>query len=1044
MHITRFSIRRPLAMLMILLAIVIMGAVALTQLPVRRLPNVNFPHITVLLSDPGASPDTMRTQIVDPVENALTKVNGIVTMTAVARNGSGTIGLRFPGGTNINTAASEVSRVVNQMAGQLPVGTGTPTILKADPNALPIMDVAVYGTMSQASLYNLVSQTIEPALTTVPGVATVNLIGGRPPQVNVVANASFLEQDGLSLAALRAAIAGQNTSQPAGASQQGAVTYPVQVSGNVTSLTALDNLQLPDHVTLGEIASVTQGNAPITTVSHLNGQTAIGLVISAQSTANSLQTATDLKAKMQHLQSQLPAGVHMVVTGNTTTYTSQAMTATQSDLFLAILAAAIMISLWLHRLRLTGVIVLAIPTTLFATFLFMYFMHFSLDMMSLMALSLLVGILVDDAIVVLENIVRHHRLGQNAKEAAWIGRMEISGAAIAITLTDVVVYAPVAFMQGNIGQLFREFGLTIVFASLFSLFVSFTLTPLLAAHLGLREPKRHVGEHFARRFEAGFARMADRYERTVRVAFRRFYVVLGVALVAFSFNVAAFRTGLVATTYTPAQNASVFFVNVQMPIGTNVETTDGAVSQLSQAIQRLPGIQSVLSTTGFGAGSATSSNIGRLTVDMKSGGGVPSVFVVIPEIQQIAKQIPGMKIQTNVPNALVNGSGGSLSVVLRGSNLLTLDALSAHVETLFRQIPGIKNVTSTAQNTVPEESIQVNPQAAAAYGLSTRVVGQAIHMALQGMTVSQYRPSTTSVSEPIVIQLQTGGTPLGPSALGGQGMSLATLLALPVGTVGGQTVTLQQVATVQATQSPTIEREYNRQLEVQVSANTGGQPLGLIAQEAKSALHKLSVPSGYSYGFNGAIRQQGRAFGPLLQALWLSVLLIYMLLAALYESFLDPFAMILTLPLALTGAILALWLTHTPFSMYAFIAVVMLTGLVAKNAILLVDYAKRMVKSGELPLQEALIQAGRIRLRPILMTTGTMVLAMLPLALPVGAGASERMPMALVLIGGMLTSTLLTLFVLPVVYLLLHRVKGGMLRIFHLRKDVKSIEVFTK
>lgn len=1033
MHITRFSIHRPLAMLMILLAIVIMGAVAYTQLPVRHLPNVNFPHITVILSDPGASPDTMRKQIVDPVENALTKVNGIVTMTAVARNGSGTIGLRFPGGTNIDTVASDVSRVVNQMAGQLPVGTGTPTILKADPNALPIMDVAVYGTLSQTSLYDLVSQTIEPALSTEPGVATINLIGGHPSQVNVVAHAALLEQDGLSLATLRAAIAGQNTSQPAGTSDQGALTYPVQVSGNVSSLPALESLQLPDHVTLGEIASVTQGTAPVTTVSHLNGQTAIGLVISAQSTANSLQTATDLKEKIQELQSQMPVGVHMVVTGNTTTYTSQAMTATQSDLFLAILAAAIMISLWLHRLRLTFVIVLAIPTTLFATFLFMYFMHFSLDMMSLMALSLLIGILVDDAIVVLENIVRHHRLGQQAKEAAWIGRMEISGAAIAITLTDVVVYTPVAFMQGNIGQLFREFGLTIVFASLFSLFVSFTLTPLLAAHIGLREPRKHIGVHFEHQFEAWFERVSDGYEKGVRFAFRRFYLILGVVLVAFSFNVMAFRTGLVATTYTPAQNASVFFVNVQMPSGTNVETTDGAVSQLSEEIQKIPGIQSVLSTTGFGAGSATSSNIGRLTVDMKSGGSVPSVFVVLPEIQTMAKKIPGMKIQTNVPNALVSGSGGSLSVVLRGSNILTLDALSTQVETLFQKIPGIKNITSTAQNTVPEESIQVNAQAAAAYGLSTRSVGQAIHMALQGMTVSQYRPSTTSMSEPIVLQLQTGDITSGQSALGGQGMSLATLLQLPVGTVGGQTITLQQVATVQATQSPAFEREYDRQLEVQVSANTGGQPLGTIAQEAKVALHKLSVPSGYSYGFTGAIRQQGRAFGPLLQALWLSILLIYMLLAALYESFIDPFAMVLTLPLALTGAILALWMTNTPFSMYAFIAVVMLTGLVAKNAILLVDYAKRSVRSGELTLQEALIRAGRIRLRPILMTTGTMVLAMLPLALPVGAGASERMPMALVLIGGMITSTWLTLFVLPVVYLLLDRVKVVINQIFHLK-----------
>ncbi|RIV19243.1 efflux RND transporter permease subunit [Alicyclobacillaceae bacterium I2511] len=1044
MDFTRFAIRRPIAMLMLFAAVLVMGVMAYTQLPVRRLPNVNFPHITVTLQDPGANSNTVRTQVVDPVENALMKIGGIVTMTANARNGAGQIGLRFPGGTNIDTAANEVAQVVNQMAGELPAGTQPPIITKADPNALPVMNVAVYGLLNQASLYNLVANTIQPGLMAVPGVATVNLVGGHAPQVNVLADPVLLSQYGVTLATLRTAIATRNMALSAGTSQQGSQTYPVQVAGRVTSLTGFNNLWVPypfstsapasmtpagvrngsGEVPLSGLAQVSQGYAPVTTVSHLNGQTAIGLVISVQSTANSLATASGVRAEIAHLATQLPNGVHMVVTGDVTQYTKQAMTATEADLFFAVLAAALMIAFWLHRLRLTLVVLVAIPTTLCATFLAMYFLHFSLDSMSLMALSLLIGILVDDVIVVLENIVRHYHLGKSKHEAAWLGRREIAGAALAITLTDVVVYAPVAFMQGNIGQLFREFGLTIVFATLFSLFVSFTLTPLLAAHFGLqggapRSPQENrlksKVERWQGTFERGFVHLQDVYVGSLRTAIRRWPWVVLVAVTAVVFDVAVFRFNWVPTTYTPAENSSVVFVNVQMPTGTGIDATDTAVAKLSQEIEQVTGVTNVFSTTGFGSGSATGSNIGRLTVNLRTGPGAPTVFSVVPEVEQLAGHIPGMKVQTNLPNALVSDGGGpQLSIVLRGGNLLTLDGLALQLEQHLQSIPGLRNVASTAQKTVPQLSIQVNPQAAATYGLTTKQVGQAVQLAIQGATVSQYQPTPTALSEPVVMQLNSP-------------LSSGVLNNLPIGVTGGQTVTLGQVATVAWTASPVSEQEYNQQLEVGVTANTGTTPLGTVVGQVRKVLKKLPVPPGYSVLFNGAVQQQARAFAPLMRALELGVVFIYMLLAALYESFFDPLAVLLTLPLAITGALLGLWVTGLPFSLYAFIALIMLVGLVAKNAILLIDYAKRgFAKGQQATLAEALIAAGRVRLRPILMTTGTMVLAMLPLSLHLGAGASTRMPMAIVLMGGMSVSTLLTLFVLPVFYLGLHQLKGGM------------------
>ncbi len=1055
MNVTRIAIRRPIAMLMFLLAIVILGVAAYVQLPVRRLPSVNFPHITVVVSDPGASSGTVRTALLDPVENALTKVNGIETMTGTARTGNARIGLRFPGGTNVNQVAVQVANVVNQVAGTLPAGTLPPLILKADPNALPVMNVALYGTESQSTLYNIASQTVGPALTTVPGVAAVNMIGGRAQQVNVTLRAQTLEQYGLTMKQVGAAIAKQNSAAPAGLVQQGNQSNPVQVSGQAESLAQLGNMPIAARgrtIPLSDLGAISRGYPPVTTLSRLNGNTAIGFVISVQSNANTLQTAQGVRTAIANLQSNLPKGVHLLITGDITTYTRQAMTATQADLFLAILAAGVMILVWLHRLRMTAVVLLTIPATLCATFLAMYAAGFSIDMISLMALSLLIGILVDDAIVVLENIDRRRSGGLAPADAAFAGRMEIAGAAVAITLTDVVVYAPVAFMQGNIGQLFREFGLTIVFASLFSLFVSFTLTPLLAAHFVWRGKHPDHRSRFAVWWDDRFMRVRDAYERALRFSLRHALLVFGAAAVVFAFDLTALHQGWVPTTYTPKQNSSVLFVNAKLPTGTSIATTDWAMTQFSTRLQHLPGVSAVFSTTGFGNGSLTAQNIGRLTVDLTPGA---SVFNIEPQVQAIALQIPGLKIQTNLPNALVSGGGaggGSLSVVLRGPSMGMLQTLSTEIMNRLAQVHGLQNLASTAQSTQPTLSLQVNPAAVSAYGLTGRTVGQAIRGALQGMTVSQYRPNPNAVSEPIVLQLAIGGAgggsgaagggvgapgggsgaagggSGGPVTIGGNGLSSGRLLSIPIATSGGVPVTLSQVAGMVLTGSPAKEQEYNRELSVQITANTGGLPLGTVAKEAKAQIGKLTMPAGYSFQFNGAIKQKSRAFGPLSAALKLSILLIYMLLAALYESFLDPLAVIITLPLAMTGSLLGLLATGVPFSLYAFIAMIMLTGLVAKNAILLIDYAKRAVRDRGLVMTEALVEAGRTRLRPILMTTGTITLAMFPLTLPLGAGASQRMPMAIVLIGGMLMGTVLTLVILPVIYSKLYEAKSWLTR----------------
>lgn len=1003
MKLTWLSIKRPIAMTMILAALCLLGGVSYTQLAVKRLPDVNFPHVSISVSYPGASSESIRTQVVEPIENVISSIGGIDTVTSKERNGRGRVSIRFIGGLDVNKKAAEVAHAVDSISGSFPSDVPAPTIIKANPDAFPILTVVVSGNSKRADLYNLVTDAVQPAIARVPGVALVSVAGGRQPQINISVKPELMNQYGVTLNDIARSLSSANKSVPGGVLQSKDNQITIVTSGLINKVDDFKTLtvwQTPGgtSVQLQQVADVSLGYAPIQTESTLDGRTAMSLDVTAGSTANLLTVSNGVHAAVRKLQSSMSDGVQIKILDDLTDDTRHALTAVQTDLFFAILVASLVLAVFLRRLRHTLIVVLAIPSSLLMTGLLMYAMHFSLDTISLMALSLLIGILVDDAVVVLENIDRHHKMGKPAIQAAMDGRTEIGWAAIAITLTDVVVYAPVAYMQGNVGQLFREFGLVIVFASLFSLFVSFTLTPMLAAHWLKKEriapkPERKAGPVYLQ--------LQNGYTRLQRIFVRHWFLSVLLLVLCGMFINFSFNKGWVQTVYTPNENESVFSVKVTMPTGTAEEVTKQAVGQLSQEIQELPDVQSVLATTGFGGGSVSGSDIGRIVVQMNSGGRTSDTTAAI---DGLANQIPGVAIQTSTPNPMLAESGGTIHVILSGTNLNSLNQLAERVQTMMDKTPGITNIQSSAEKDTPVLSIVPNDRAAALYGLTAAQVGRSIRIAVQGNKVSQFIPAGSLKGEPVVVQME-----------GGRLLNMQQMKSVPVGRYNGNVVHLGEVASISQGKGPAGESEVDRQLQISIIGNASDSQLGTIARILKQEINKMGLPAGYSFKLAGAVEQKTKAFKPLLHALQLSVVLIYMLLAALYESFFDPLLVILMLPFAATGGIAALVLTGTPFSLYAFIAMIMLMGLVAKNAILLVDYAKIQRAQGMSP-KEALLSAGQVRLRPILMTTVTMVLAMIPLALPVGTGSADRTPIALVLIGGLSLSTVLTLLVLPVFY----------------------------
>lgn len=1011
MGLTRLAIKRPLAILMFISMLVIMGLVARGLMPVARFPKVNYPFVSVSVSYPGASPEDVERLIAEPLEDALAGLPGVTTIGSTSSEGQCRVSVGLVEDADADKAAIDVERRVAGLRGRLPADASTPNVNKADPNAMPIMNIALTGRSLQ-ELYDTANDTLAPALQSVLGVADVSISGGLQREVQVQLDYSKLESYGITIQQINTALTRENVSLPGGSVTEGRQSVSVRSIGQFKSADDLKNLIVVTRPTgnifLKDLANIVETNKQQTRFQRYNGQDAVGLSIIQQSDANMLETVDRVKATVARLKNSLPQGMRLEMTNDASRFTRASLDSVQTDLGLAVLLTALVLLLFLHSWRNVFIVCLAIPTSLISTFLIMLALGFSLDTISLMALALMIGILVDDSIVVLENIHRHLKLGEVPLIAALNGRSEIGMAAIAITLTDVVVYIPVAFMQGNIGRIFREYGLTIAGATLFSLFVSFTLTPMLASRwMKHSDNSRDPLSRFGRKWDRMFEGLQSGYGHIVAWAISHRPVILFVAAIALTITAAFIPLHILGTEYAPQEDDNQFNVNVRMPVGSSIEVTDRAVRQMEAALAKVPEVNAVfasVSTGGFMGGS--SGSIAVQLVDKRQR--QRSIWQVISEVRRLGAAIPDAAVQTSTANPMGRGGGTAFNLDIKGDDMGTLETIVGQVEDLARGVPGIVDMRDTLANVAgqPEVRAVLDRRKMADLGITAYQVSNAVRTAIGGSVVTQVRPEGQTQLDVTVISNEADR------------QNLARLAALPLASTTGQNIRLGQVAQIVRTTGPSRIERSDRKLVVTLSSSISGRPIGDVARDVQARLATIELPPGYSFSFSGQVQQLNVALDTLLTALTLSIPMIYMLMVALYESWLDPLAIMFALPVALVGAFTGLFLTGNTINIFSMIGIIMLMGLVTKNGILLVDFTKTLRSQG-LERSEAIVQAGRTRIRPVLMTSATVVCAMTPLALKLEAGAESRAPMAVVVIGGVISSTMLTLVLVPVMYSLL-------------------------
>lgn len=1044
MGLTKLALNRPLTMLMVILALVLMGIQGFNRLKLDQFPEVDFPFVSVSVVYPGASPGDVEDLVLEPIEDAVATIAGIDELNSTATEGFGSVVIAFNEGTDGNQAAIDVERQISTVRDELPAEAEDPTIVKADINSIPVIFMALNGPQDQATLFDLADDEIRTRLQTISGVASVLISGGREREVQVYVDPHKLAAFGVPLSDVQDKLATNNITTPAGTIDEGRQKVSVRSVGEFTSLEEIENLVIRENeesgkgrILLRDVADVSLGLEDQESIIRYNGQEAVSISVVKSSDANTVEVVDSVIASVEEINTQvLPLGSQLTVVQDNATFIRRSVNAVIEDLVLAVIITGLVILIFLHTVRSTFIVVLAIPTSIISTFLVMWMLGFSLNQLTLLALTLVIGILVDDSIVVIENINRHLDMKKPPKQAALDGRAEIGLAAITISLVDVVVYLPVAFTSGIVGQFIFSYGVTIASAALVSLFVAFTLTPMLAG-LWLRDKSlpeyepRGLGKVFAIIFwpitklwngfiwifEKSFEGLASAYAATLRFFLWNFATQFLAILLAVGALAAGFYLvvgGFVGTEFLPQEDDGQIRISLEMPAGTNLDATDRAAAQIeSFIVNSVPETSGVLTVIGSGGGGgggfeAGSSSTNTATINLvlvDKADRERTTEGVVDDLRPLLQGIP----EATVSVTLLSGPGGGGSPIqfqLSGSDTETLIDLANQVEAVMASVPGTADIKNTDAARSPETQLVINRQQAFDLGLSPSEIGSTLRTALSGSQVGKYEPAGETEID-ITLRMNDFAR-----------QDVNELLQIPMEYVDGQPIILARVVDLERTLAPARITRSERQRVLTVGSGiTADSSAGDVTNAIEAAIQEqVQFPLGYDYKVVGISETQRESFAQLGQSILLAIALVYMLLVALFQSWLQPLAIMFSLPVALVGAFGGLWLTGNTLNFNSILGIIVLVGVVTKNAILIVDFTNTLRTNYGYHRKKALVEAGKLRLRAVLMTTLTLFFALLPLLLGAGAGSESRAPLAAVVVGGITTSTLLTLILVPVVY----------------------------
>jgi hydrophobic/amphiphilic exporter-1 (mainly G- bacteria), HAE1 family len=1006
MKLADVSIKRPVFATMIIAALAVFGIIGYSRVGIDMFPNVEFPFVSVTTIYPGADPEAMEAKVITKIEDAVVGVAGIKMLRSISLENVGQVLIQFVLEKKVETAAQEVRDKVSAIIRDLPKEVEPPTIAKFDVGAAPIFSIVLSGPRSVREMTRLADDFIKPRLQKILGVGGIDVVGGRKREVQVWVKADQLEKHRLAVQDVFTTLAAQNIEVPGGRFEQGQEELIVKTKGEVHSAEQIGDLIVPvptmgAPVRIRDVARVVDSAEEARSYSSLNGISAVSLVVRKQSGSNVTEVATQVKKELEALSKEYaPQGVTLSVVADMSQFITGTIGDVKFDLLFGAVLAVLIILLFLRNIRTTIISAIAIPTSVITTFAFIYFMGFTLNVLTLLALSLSIGILIDDAIVVIENIYRHVEEGADRVRAAHEATAEIGLAVLATTFSIVAVFVPVAFMRGIIGRFFYEFGLTVSVAVLISLFVSFTLTPMLSSRFIKKSERQNV-------VSRGIERVLDWLDRMYRATLgwalrhRPSVLLLAVGVLAASL----FLASKLKTEFITPMDQSEFEVNVALPTGKSMESTRRYAEALAREIREVPGIQQTYITVGGGQ----QQKVNEATIYIRIVGKEHRSFTQFAMMDHLRQRFSRRRGATIAVDKLseVGVSGMRNQVIqfnIRGPDIEKAAAIGDQLMKEMRKVRGIVDVDTTYRAGKPELSIQVDRERAAAMGVPVASIAMTIRSLMGGDKATAMRDAGVLHDVRVRLQAEDRVRP-------------EDLERLQVRSSMGALVDLKNLIKVKKGSGPTQIDRQARQRQVTITANLQDKPLG----EAMTDIRKIAarvVPAGYSSDFSGMGEVMGESFADMAFALLLAIIIVYMILASQFESFLHPFTIMLSLPLSLVGAIGALLIARSSLSIFGMIGIIMLMGLVTKNAILLVDYTNTLRRRG-LGRNEAILQAGPVRLRPILMTTAAMVFGMLPVALGLGEGSELRAPMAICVIGGLITSTLLTLLVVPVVYTLL-------------------------
>ena len=1025
------SIKKPLIVLVVFTILTLGGIICYSSLSLSFLPGVDLPMLTVQTIYPGAGSAEVETSVTKKIEDALSSLENLNSISSISMEGFSSVTVMLKSGANPDMAMQNALQKISAVKSNLPADIVDPSISKVSLDEIAVLNIAAFSAMSSTKFYKLVDDRIRARLAKLPGVGAIRITGGSEREIKVNIDAQKLKAYNLSVLQVLNAIKTSNLEIPAGNVENAHAVYSVRLSAKYTSLDELRQTiiaVMPDggEIKVADIADVEDGIAEQRLINRIDGHDAIGISIVKQSDANAVKVAELAKAELKTIEKEYETdGVRFEIATDESIFTKAAANAVITDLILAILIVACVCFVFLHNLRSALVVMIAIPLSIIPAFIGLYVMGYSLNMLSLMALSLVVGILVDDSIVVVENMFHYLERGMSRREAAIQGCRQIIFTCLAITLVIVVVFLPLAMAGGFIGNMLNEFAIPIIVSTMCSLLVSFTVTPLLMSRFGKLpdDTRPTLSGRFSRLVESSFESIRNWYLNVLAVGLRYRKTVLTGAFVLFIGSFVFFLAGFIGVSFMPDSDRGEFIIELDMNPQVTIYQNNQITMQAEKIIGVIPEVERIYTKVGTANNNSAKNNISAITVKLTD---KEKRSVGVEECAQQAKKaimnaIPGVRARATILSTTGEGAD-PLQYIVQGADFELVQETAAMILDIVRRTPGTADARLSIDDPRQEVQVQLDRAKMAMLGLSVLDVGSTLRVALTGNDDSKFSDGNYEYNIRVGIDNFDRNRP--------DDVANLTILNRK-----GELIELNQIADISYGLGPSALERKNRISSITVKSNVVGRPSGTVDTEIKSAFANM-IPAGISIRESEIMELQGDAVGMLGFAFLAAIVLIYLIMVLLYNSLLTPVIVLFSIPLSMIGAFLALALTMNPLSLFGIIGLIALIGLVAKNAILLVDFANHARTDKGMNTFDALIEAGKDRLRPILMTTFAMIFGMLPIAMASGNGAELKNGMAWVIIGGLTSSMILTLVVVPAVYMVFDRIKAKVVRLKRKRTEI--------